>query len=192
MKRTRKLAIIATTAILLFLGFLVLDQIPIEKISAEMQIREQIFFYLKQESNQKMAFDAAVKLNDEKSSNACVYFVSEVLRRNDIKVRKDTSNTAQLISALKKMGWSKDTNYRNLESGDICFTTDSAGNKDGIPTHAYIFMGWVEESRYDYAYICDNQATDYENKIYHIRNIKDSDNINGLTKDAFSFFMKPL
>jgi hypothetical protein len=52
-------------------------------------------------------------------------------------------------------------------------------------------MGWVKEGSYDNAYICDNQAKDYDNEIYHIRNIKDRANVNGITKDAFSFFLKP-
>lgn len=51
-------------------------------------------------------------------------------------------------------------------------------------------MAWVKEGNYDYAYICDNQAKDYENKIYHIRNIKNVDKANGYSKDAFSFFME--
>ena len=51
-------------------------------------------------------------------------------------------------------------------------------------------MKWVDESHFDYAYICDNQAKDYKNKVYHIRNIKVVDKANGYSKDAFAFFMK--
>ena len=52
------------------------------------------------------------------------------------------------------------------------FTTDGYGNKMVFQPHTYVFMAWVKEGNYDYAYICDNQTKDYENKIYHIRNIK--------------------
>lgn len=47
----------------------------------------------------------------------------------------------------------------------------------------------VEEGKYDYAYICDNQAKDYEGKIYHTRNIKNIKNIKNSQKEPFSFFM---
>ena len=60
-----------------------------------------------------------------------------------------------------------------------------------MPSHTYIFMDWVEEGNFDYAYICDNQAKDYNNQIYHIRNIAIVDKANGFTKDAFSFLMRP-
>lgn len=50
-------------------------------------------------------------------------------------------------------------------------------------------MSWAEEGKYDYAYVCDNQAKDYRGKIYHIRNIKKTENINNYQKEPFSFFM---
>ena len=110
-----------------------------------------------------------------KTANTCVYFVSEALRKIDIPVPEGICNTSQLISVLEERRWKKDANYKNLKPGNIVFTTDVAGNKNGTPTHAYIFMGWVEEGSYDYAYICDNQAKDYGGQTYHIRNIKSPD-----------------
>lgn len=187
MKRIRKLL---RFIILLLIVFLVLDRQFI-KPQRGARLREQLYQYMLQEENQVEVFNTAVGLNGGKTQNTCVYFVSEALRRNDVPVSEATCNTSQLISVLKERRWKKDKNYKNLKPGDIVFTTDAAGNKNGIPTHAYIFMGWVDQGSYDYAYICDNQANNYEGKIYHIRNIKKSDEIDGAVKEAFSFFMRP-
>ncbi|ERI91562.1 hypothetical protein HMPREF1982_03071 [Clostridiales bacterium oral taxon 876 str. F0540] len=158
--------------------------------TSNLQVRENIYNYLKSEKNQMQIYEAAMKLNNGSSQNTCVYFISEVLRKNNYNVPKETCNTAQIIALLEKDGWEKDSNFKNLKPGDICFTTDDKGNKNGVPSHTYVFMGWVKEGNYDYAYICDNQAKDYGNKVYHVRNISIIANANGYKKDAFSFFMK--
>lgn len=155
------------------------------------ELRKRIYSYMIDKQNRIQVYEAAVALNGGKSANTCVYFLSEVLRRNDVPISKETANTTQILKKLNQMGWKKDTDYKNLQPGDIGFTTDAAGNKDGIPTHTYIFMGWVEKGNYDYAYIVDNQAKDYDNKIYHISNIKNVGEANGFTKEAFSFCMRP-
>lgn len=187
MKPSGKLIIIAVLVLILVLVHELLPSIS----GKETYSQKAVFSYMNKEKNQKEVLTEAINLNGGKSSNACVYFVSEVLRRNGVEVPKDICNTSQLISYLSKEGWKKDISYSNLKPGDLCFTTDSLGNKSGTPTHTYIFMGWVKEGSFDYAYICDNQAKDYEDKIYHIRNIKIVDEANGFSKDAFSFFMRP-
>lgn len=153
-------------------------------------MREKLYLYLLEEENQSEVFNTAVALNGGKTANTCVYFVSEALRRNNIMIPEYTCNTSQLISELRSIGWTKKGDYEKLGPGDIVFTTDTAGNSDGVPTHTYIFMEWVEEGSYDYAYICDNQANEY-GSTYHIRNIKKPDEVDGSTKEAFSFFMRP-
>lgn len=140
--------------------------------------------------NRIASYTEGVKLNNGSSANTCVYFVSDVLRKNNIKVPEGVSNTSDLLEYLSKKGWRKDFDYKKLKQGDLCFTTDEKGDKHGIPTHTYIFMRWVQEGNYEYAYVCDNQSKDYKNKIYHIRNIKNKGNANGADKDAFAFFMK--
>ena len=159
--------------------------------ASDTYLAKSVFSYMKEENNQKEIHKAAMELNYGESANACVYFVSEALRRNGISIPKEICNTQQLTALLKNNGWKKYKDYKALEPGDLCFTTDHLGNKEGVPTHTYIFMAWVEEGNYDYAYICDNQAKDYDGNTYHIRNIKDIDKANGFTKDAFSFFMRP-
>lgn len=187
MRPTRKLILILTLAGLLLL---VKTLLPYAKPEGTYSIKK-VYNYLKDENNQRKVYNKAVKLNGGDSANTCVYFVSEVLRRNGISIDESTCNTEQLINILKDKGWKKINNYKELEPGDLCFTTDSLGNKKGISSHTYIFMGWVEEGSFDYAYICDNQAKDYNNQVYHIRNIAVVDDANGFTKDAFSFFMRP-
>jgi hypothetical protein len=151
---------------------------------------KSVYDFLENEENRNDVYGAAVKLNQGSSENTCVYFISEILRRNNFDIPMETSNTAQILSLLKEEGFTKQSNYKNLMPGDICFTTSESGSKEGTPSHTYIFMKWVKEGSYDYAYICDNQAKDYKGKVYHIRNIKVVDKANGFQKDAFAFFMK--
>ncbi|MBU3145034.1 hypothetical protein [Clostridium sp. CF012] len=158
------------------------------KVQAEnLSLNENVYSFLEDKGNRIDAYNSAIKLNQGSSENTCVYFISEVLRRNNFDVPAQTSNTSQIISLLKEKGFKKRSDYENLKPGDICFTTDDNG---GFPTHTYIFMKWVKEGNYDYAYICDNQAKDYKGKIYHIRNINVVTKSNGFNKDAFAFFMK--
>jgi len=153
-------------------------------------LNQSVYNFLEDVGNRKDVYGAAVELNKGSSANTCVYFIAEVLRRNNFNVPKETSNIEQIIPLLEEEGLEKQSNYENLMPGDICFTTDGNGDKNGIPTHTYIFMKWVKVGSYDYAYICDNQAKDYKGKIYHIRNINVVDRSNGSNKDAFAFFME--
>ena len=82
------------------------------------------------------------------------------------------------------MDWKKDTDLSQLEKGDLCFTTDMP-KKVGVPSHAYVFMGWVEDGKTDCAYVCDGQIEEYGN-ILHKRNIS----ISTEQKDKFSFFLR--
>lgn len=153
-------------------------------------LNQSVYDFLNNEGNRKDVYAAAIELNQGSSANTCVYFISEVLRRNNLNVPKETSNIEQIIPLLEKKGLKKQRDYKKLTPGDICFTTDSKGDRKGIPTHIYVFMKWVKDGSYDYAYICDNQAKDYSGKIYHIRNINVIDKSNGYEKDAFAFFME--
>lgn len=158
--------------------------------NSKTSLNKNIYKFLLSRPNRVETYEAAIKLNDGNSKNSCVYFASEVLRRNKLEVPKSVKNTKELTKFLTKKGWKKIRDYKKLSKGDIVFTTDAKGDKYGVPTHTYIFMAWVN-SNYDYAYICDNQAKDYANNIYHTRNIKGRAVVNGEEKDAFSFFMRP-
>ncbi|MBU3178829.1 hypothetical protein KPL47_21185 [Clostridium estertheticum] len=153
-------------------------------------LNENIYGFLQDKGKRTDVYNTSVKLNKGSSKNTCVYFLSEVLRKNNFSVPIETSNTEQMISLLSHKGFKKQSNYKKLMPGDICFTTDANGQQSGFPTHTYVFMKWVKEGSYDYAYICDNQAKDYKGKIYHIRNISITVKSNGLAKDPFAFFMR--
>lgn len=153
------------------------------------KLREKIYTSMTDKNIRIKAYNRAVYLNNGVTSNTCVYFLSEVLRINGFKIDDKICNTFELLDIMKKDKWKKEKDYRKLKKGDICFTTDAKLNKDGVPTHVYIFMGWKEEGKYDYAYICDNQAKDYDWKIYHLRNIVNVAKEKGNTKEPFSFFM---
>ena len=153
------------------------------------QLTENIYKSMMDKNNRIKVYNKAVELNNGTSANTCVYFLSEVLRMNGLNIDEHTCSTDQLITILKNMGWKTETDYKKLKSGDICFTTDEKLNVRGVPTHTYIFMSWVKDGSYDYAYICDNQAKDYENKILHVRNIAKVDTVKGIQKEPFSFFI---
>lgn len=174
----------------IILSILVVSKYAVGDIE-HIKVSNKMYEYLQQKDNRISVYNEAIVLNNNSSANTCVYFISEALRKIDISVPRETANTEQLLGILKEKGWKRDYDYTKLSPGDIVFTTDEFGNKKGIPSHTYVFMKWKEDGNYEEAYICDNQAKDYENKIYHIRNIKDIGKVKGISKDAFSFFMRP-
>jgi hypothetical protein len=159
-----------------------------DKVSST-KLTENIYNSMTKKDNRLNAYNRAIALNDGKSANTCVYFLSEVLRMNDEEISDNVCNTTQILDIMKNEGWKKEREYKKLKRGNICFTTDEWLNPTGVPTHTFIFMGWKEEGLYDYAYICDNQANDYDGKIYHLRNILKLDSKGGNTKEPFGFFM---
>ncbi|MCI6277501.1 MAG: hypothetical protein MR639_12315 [Clostridium sp.] len=189
--RNYKIKLLLLSTLILCLSFAIITQIDEAKTQGDNStVQSQIFNYLSSSKNQKKTYEKAIDLNGGSSENTCVYFIAEVLRQNHIYMENETCNTAQLISKLENLGWKKDFDYTKLKPGDICFTTDGTPQNTGAPSHAYFFMKWKKEGSYDEAYIVDNQAKDYDGKIYHLRNIASVSNFNGLTKDPFSFFMR--
>ncbi|MGH4140274.1 hypothetical protein [Clostridium sp.] len=180
------LFVIVITSIAIIFSKNIKSNVRAENLS----LNKDVYNFLQDKGNRIEVYNVAVELNKGSSENTCVYFLSEVLRKNNFEVPQETSNTEQLLSLLSENGFKKQSNYKKLIPGDICFTTDANGEQSNFPTHTYIFMKWVKEGDYDYAYVCDNQAKDYKGKIYHIRNINVVAMANGFDKDAFAFFMK--
>lgn len=185
----KKIGLLIVTILLSVLLITVLTSTNKKAEMGSSYSREGLYNFLTDDENRRQAYAASIKLNQGTSANSCVYFISDVLRKNGVDVPKDVCNTSQIISFLKSEGWEKNRDYKELKPGDICFTTDGLGNKNGTPTHTYVFMKWVNENSYDYAYICDNQAKDYKGNIYHTRNVAIKAMANGYYKDSFSFFM---
>ena len=144
----------------------------------------KIYEYLDIDANRTSALKNAVDLNKGSQKGVTVYLLSEILRSNTCAIPTDTSNVEQLMKDLISLDWKKNTDFTQLQKGDICFTTDMP-EKPGVPGHAYIFMGWVEDGKTDYANVCDGQVEEYGN-ILHKRNIS----ISTAQKDKFSFFLR--
>ena len=104
--------------------------------------------------NQRDVYEKAIELNGGDSANMLILLRG--IKKKWYIFDKSTCNTEQLIKILQNTG--KGLVIMRSFNRDLCFTTDGFGNKKGIPSHTYIFMGWVEEGKFDYAYICDNQA----------------------------------
>ena len=157
--------------------------------ASDYMLEERLYSSMMDKENRLKAYNRAVELNGGSSANTCVYFIAEVLRMNGKKINDNICNTTEILSIMKEKGWKKEYDYKKLKPGNICFTTDEKLNKYGTPTHTYIFMRWKEEGKYDYAYICDNQAKDYDGKVYHLRNIVKIETVKGNAKEPFSFFV---
>ncbi|MHC6178472.1 Ig-like domain-containing protein [Clostridium sp. JNZ X4-2] len=159
--------------------------VPVQSISNDYRTQSSIgtslYNYLMNYDNRQSVLERAIELHDGDTSNNCVYFASEALRRAGLDVPAYVANTLTLTSVLESMGWKIGYDLSLLLPGDICFTT-SYGNG---PTHTYTFMKWADPSSFDYAYICDNQGYDYGGNAYHIRNI----DFETSTKDKLSYFM---
>lgn len=171
--------------------------ILIESTRKQSSVQERLYEYLTNKTNRESVKERAFRLNGNSESNACVYFVSEALRRVEVGLGDNVCTTGQLnnngsknkalTNELLKMGWKFSKDISELMPGDICLTTPFGGG-EGKPSHSYIFMGWVESDNMKYAYICDNQVSEY-GSVYHIRNIKNSTQ----DKEAFYYFMyKPV
>lgn len=164
---------------------------PPVTIRVQSQLQTDLFKYLSDTSNQQSVLQTALSRHNGDYHNACVYFGSEALRRigvSESSLPIYTSTIIQFTADLKNMGWKTSADYTQLLPGDICFTTDENLN-NGIPTHTYIFMKWVTVENYDFAYICDNQAPEYDNQVNHIRNIMKVVYTSSGKKEPFLFFM---
>lgn len=156
----------------------------IDNTAKPIATEQKIYDFLDIKTNRTSSLKKAIQLNGGSKTGTTVYVLSEVLRANAVAVPKDTSTVKQLVIDLTALGWKKNTDVTKLEKGDICFTTDTP-NKAGSPSHSYVFMGWIEDGKTDYANICDGQIQD-NGDILHKRNIT----ISVDEKDKFSFFLR--
>ncbi len=159
---------------------------PVPSVMNDYRIQSQIgtnlYNYLMNYDNRQSVLDRAVELHGGDTSNNCVFYASEALRRAGMTdLPESVANTNQLTSQLQSRGWQTSTDLSKLLPGDICFTTSYGSG----PTHTYTFMKWVDPKSFDYAYICDNQGYDYNGDAYHKRNI----DFETPTKDCLSYFM---
>ncbi|MCR3757403.1 hypothetical protein KYB31_00160 [Clostridium felsineum] len=143
--------------------------------------------YLRDDNDRQENLKAAIELNGGNAKNTCVFFASGALRHGGLKVPLDTANTTQLTKYLISKGFKKYYNLKELKVGDVCFTAPN-GDKDEVPDHTYIFMGWVDLKCKD-GYVCDNQKKGYGNS-YHKRNITYETTINNEKKSIAIYYMR--
>lgn len=136
-----------------------------------------LFKYMTDENNELSVDRTAISLHGGVTSNNCVYFSSEALRRIGINVPTSTCNTYQFENILKSMGFVYSYDLSQLKPGDIVFTNGY--------THVYIFMGWDNNG---YAYIVDNQRTSFDDSVLHKRKIFED---TATTDRATHFFYYP-
>ncbi|WP_321833994.1 leucine-rich repeat domain-containing protein [Clostridium butyricum] len=137
----------------------------------------QLFKYMTDLGNQISVDRTAVALHGGITSNNCVYFASEALRRVGVGIPTSTCNTYELENELKYMGFVPCYDLSQLKPGDIVVTNNYS--------HVYIFMCWDTDG---YAYIVDNQSYNFDNKILHKRQVYQDTSI---TDRATHFYYYP-
>lgn len=137
----------------------------------------RLYKYMTDTNNRVSVHYRAIDLHGGDTSNNCVFFTSEALRRVGVDLPLGTCNTYDLENKLEARGFVKSYDLSQLKPGDIVFTNGY--------THVYIFMGWASNG---YAYVCDNQADRFDNKVLHLRNVYGD---TAITDRATHFFYSP-
>ena len=136
----------------------------------------KLFNYMSNEDNRESVHYAAIDLHGGETTNSCVYFTSEALRRAGVKIPLYVANTYQLERELLSRGWIRSTNTSDLRPGDVVFS----GYK-----HSFTFMNWYDD---DYAYIVDNQKK-YFDSVLHRRLVSVDDPVNGTIRATHFFYL---
>lgn len=136
----------------------------------------QLFKYMTNPGNQMSVDSTALALHGGNTSNNCVYFTSEALRRIGVNIPTATANTYQLENILKNMEFDYSYDFSQIKPGDIVFTNNY--------THVYIFMYWDKDG---YAYIVDNQSTSYGNLVLHRRKVLEDTDISDRSTHFFYY-----
>ena len=82
----------------------------------------KLFNYMSNEDNRESVHYAAIDLHGGETTNNCVYFTSEALRRAGVKIPLYVANTYQLERELLSRGWIRSTNTSDLRPGDVVFS----------------------------------------------------------------------
>jgi len=135
--------------------------VPVTVNDTSSELQFNLFKYMIDTKNQESVHLTAIALHGGETTNNCVYFTSELLRRMGFSIPIGTYNTAKLEPKLKSNGFIPCYNLDALRPGDIVFSGSA---------HVFIFMGWCDNN-HEYAYIVDNQKRIFGSTL-HIRNIK--------------------
>lgn len=145
-------------------------------------IGSSLFLYMSNSKHRDSVFEKAVALHYGDPHNTCAYTVSEALRRIKLNIPTSTCRTNHVDDYLAARGWKRKMDLKQLQPGDICFTTDVNGNLlGGHSTHTFIFMGWANKEK-TLMNICDNQVYNF-GSVMHTRPIYKTKDL-----DATAFF----
>ncbi|MGL4454153.1 MAG: hypothetical protein ACRCTZ_23635 [Sarcina sp.] len=174
MKNKRKKIIILIAIILIILigvgvgsfyfltrsrGVIPIAQVKPTKTFAS-QMNKNLFEFERNELNDTNVMNQAILARGGCALNTCVLFQSNALRSIGVNVPQNITFTTNLAQYLENNGWKAETNFKNLQSGDLCF----AGN-----THTFVFMGWEQKSK-DLAYVMGDESYMFH-ETYSIRNL---------------------
>ncbi len=106
-----------------------------------------------QNSYEKIAHDIGF------TTNACARYVSEALYRNGIKVDPNEAWAQKVSSQLRDLGWTKITDHKALNPGDVIFTADASTFVDGQSPHVFVFVKYAGNLNDSIA--LDNQGNGY-------------------------------
>ncbi|WP_338631137.1 SH3 domain-containing protein [Clostridium baratii] len=134
------------------------------------KLQENLYNYMMDPEHQESVHLKAIELHNGDTSNNCVFFTSEALRRVSVDIPKNIAYTTNLEKELVKRNWGKVKDLSKLEAGDICFAGEA---------HVYIFMGWANEEK-TVAYVVDNQKARF-GSTYHERGLYDGQGITPTT-----------
>ncbi|CUP52393.1 mannosyl-glycoprotein endo-beta-N-acetylglucosamidase domain-containing protein [Clostridium baratii] len=134
------------------------------------KLQENLYNYMMDPKHQESVHLKAIELHNGDTSNNCVFFTSEALRRVSVYISKNIAYTTNLEKELVKRNWGKVKDLSKLEAGDICFAGEA---------HVYIFMGWANEEK-TVAYVVDNQKARF-GSTYHERGLYDGQGITPTT-----------
>ena len=119
-----KYVLIAFT-LLFFLPLLYLEQYyNFNGNTSSTNFSEDIYNSMSEKDNRIKAYNRAIALNNGSSANSCVYFLSEVLRMNDVEIADNVCNTTEILDIMKNEGWKKERDCKKLKRGDVVFTIE--------------------------------------------------------------------
>lgn len=142
----------------------------VKEVKSHSKLQENLYNYMMDSNHQESVHLKAIELHNGDTSNNCVFFTSEALRRVSVDIPKNIAYTTNLEKELVKRNWGKVKDFSKLEPGDICFAGEA---------HVYIFMGWANEEK-TVAYIVDNQKARF-GSTYHERGLYDGQGITPTT-----------
>lgn len=119
---------------------------PTKTYSSE--LNKSLYNYEKNQLNETNALNNAILSRGGTPLNTCVLFQSNSLRGIGVQVPNNVTFTTTLSNYLQNNNWEKETDFSNLQSGDLCFAGDM---------HTFLFMGWKDKAN-DIAYVMGDES----------------------------------